>query len=62
MKTLTTKYHSPIFYDEEQLKGKYFSGEVLKGELLSVYAECNCKHEWFHVTKKEDAYIITQSK
>ena len=62
MKTLTTKYHSPIFYDEEQLKGKYFSGEVLKGDSLSILLNVIANMNGLHITKKEDAYIITQSK
>lgn len=62
MKTLTTKYHAPIFYDEEQLKGKYFSGEVLKGDSLSVLLNVIANMNGLQVTKKEDAYIITQSK
>ena len=62
MKTLTTKYHSPIFYDEELLKGKYFSGEVLKGDSLSVLLKVIANMNGLQVTKKEDAYIITQSK
>jgi transmembrane sensor len=62
MKTLTAKYHAPIFYDEEQLKGKYFSGEVLKGDSLSVLLNVIANMNGLRVTKKEDAYIITQSK
>ena len=62
MKTLITKYHAPIFYDEEQLKGKYFSGEVLKGDELSVLLNVIVNMNGLQVTKKEKAYIITQSK
>jgi transmembrane sensor len=62
MKILITKYHAPISYDEEQLKGKYFSGEVLKGDSLSVLLNVIANMNGLQVTKKEDAYIITQSK
>lgn len=62
MKTLITRYHSPIFYNEEQLKGKYFSGEVLKGDSLSVLLNVIANMNGLQVTKREDAYIITQSK
>ncbi len=62
MKTLTNKYHSTIFYDEAQLKGKYFSGEVLKGDSLSVLLNVIANMNGLRVTKKEDSYIITQSK
>lgn len=62
MKILTTKYHSQIFYDKEQLKGKYFSGEVLKGDSLSVLLNVIANMNGLQVTKKEDIYIITQSK
>lgn len=62
MKTLTTTFHSTIFYDEEQLKGKYFSGEVLKGDSLSVLLKVIANMNGLQVTKKEDVYIITQSK
>ena len=62
MKTLTTKYHSPIFYDEEQLKGKYFSGEVLKGDSLSVLLNVIANMNGLKVTKKKDIYIIALSK
>jgi transmembrane sensor len=62
IKTLTTRYHAPIFYDEEQLKGKYFSGEVLKGDSLSVLLNVIANMNGLQVTKKEDGFIITQSK
>ncbi len=62
MKILTTKYQSPIFYDEEQLKGKYFSGEVLKGDSLSVLLNVIANMSGLHITKKDNGYIITQSK
>lgn len=62
MKILTTKYHSQIFYDEEQLKGKYFSGEVLKGDSLSVLLNVIANMNGLKITKKDDIYIITQSK
>lgn|GEM_PF-650596 len=62
MKILTTKYHSQIFYDEEQLKGKYFSGEVLKGDSLSVLLNVIANMNGLKITKKDDSYIITQSK
>ena len=62
MKILITKYHAPISYDEEQLKGKYFSGEVLKGDSLSVLLNVIANMNGLQVTQKEDVYIITQSK
>ncbi|MFT3823941.1 MAG: FecR family protein [Chitinophagaceae bacterium] len=62
IKTLTTKYHSPIYYDKELLKGKYFSGEVLKGDSLSVLLNVIANMNGLLITKKEDGYIITQSK
>lgn len=62
MKTLTIRFHSTIFYDEEQLKGKYFSGEVLKGDSLSVILNVIANMNGLQVTKKENVYIITQSK
>lgn len=62
MKSLTDRYHTTIFYDEEQLKGKYFSGEVLKGDSLSVLLSVIANMNSLSVTKKEDVYIITQSK
>lgn len=62
MKTLTTKYQSPIFYDEELLKGKYFSGEVLKGDSLSVLLNVIANMNGLQVTQKDNGYIITQSK
>ncbi|WP_276483051.1 FecR family protein [Paraflavitalea pollutisoli] len=62
MKSLTDRYHTTIFYDEEQLKGKYFSGEVLKGDSLSVLLSVIANMNGLSVTKKEDIYIITQSK
>jgi transmembrane sensor len=62
MKRLTAKYHSLIFYEEEQLKGKYFSGKVLKGDSLSVLLNVIANMNGLQVTQKEDAYIVTQSK
>jgi len=62
MKILITKYHSTIFYDQEQLKGKYFSGEVLKGDSLSVLLNAIANMNGLKVTKKKDIYIITQPK
>lgn len=62
MKTLTAKYHYPIFYDEELLKGKYFSGEVRKRDSLSVLLTVIANMNGLQVIKKEEAYIITQSK
>jgi hypothetical protein len=62
MSTLTTRFHSTIFYEEEQLKGKYFSGEVLKEDSLSVLLNVIANMNGLQVTKKEDVYIITPSK
>lgn len=62
MKILTTKYNSPISYDEELLKGKYFSGEVLKGDSLSVLLTVIANMNGLQITKMNDVYIITQPK
>jgi ferric-dicitrate binding protein FerR (iron transport regulator) len=62
MKTLNARYHSPIFYDEEQLKGKFFSGEVLGSDSLSVLLKVIANMNGLQVTKKDDGYLITPSK
>lgn len=62
MKALADRFHTTISYDEEQLKGKYFSGEVLKADSLSVLLQVIANMNGLLVTKKDDSYIITQSK
>lgn len=62
MKRLTTKYNTPIFYEEEELKGKFFSGEVLKSDSLSVLLKVITNMNGLQVTQKDDGYLITTSK
>ncbi|QEC44479.1 FecR family protein [Pseudobacter ginsenosidimutans] len=62
MKTLMTKYNCPISYDEELLKGKFFSGEVIKGDSLSVLLNLIANMNGLQISKKDDGYIITKSK
>ena len=62
MKTLTTKYNCPIFYEEEQLKGKFFSGEVIKGDSLSVLLNLIANMNGLQISKKDEGYLITKSK
>lgn len=62
MKKLNARYHSPIFYDEEELKGKFFSGEVLKGDSLSILLKVISNMNGLQVTQKNNGYLITASK
>ncbi|MBO9632431.1 MAG: FecR family protein [Chitinophagaceae bacterium] len=62
MKKLHAKYHSSIFYDEDELKGKFFSGEVLKSDSLSVLLKVISNMNGLQVTQKDNGYIITASK
>ena len=61
MKSLAAKYHSPISYNEDLLKGKYFSGEVRKSDSISVLLNVIANMNGLQVTQKEDRYMITQS-
>jgi transmembrane sensor len=62
MKTLTARYHTPIFYNEKLLTGKYFSGEVRKSDSLSVLLKVITNMNGLQVTKNDNGYIITGSK
>lgn len=62
MKRLTSKYNAPIFYEEEELKGKFFSGEVLKSDSLSVLLKVITNMNGLQVIQKDDGYLITPSK
>lgn len=62
MKILTSRYHSPIFYNEAQLRGKFFSGEVLKGDSLSVLLDLIANMNGLQVARKDNGYIIELSK
>lgn len=62
MKTLMSKYNCPISYDKELLKGKFFSGEVIKGDSLSVLLNLIANMNGLQISKKDDGYIITKSK
>ena len=58
---LASRYHTPISYEKELLQGKYFSGEVRKSDSLFVLLQVIANMNRLQVTKKEDAYIITQT-
>ncbi|MGN6417421.1 MAG: FecR family protein [Pseudobacter sp.] len=62
MKRLTSKYNAPIYYEEEELKGKFFSGEVLKSDSLSVLLKVITNMNGLQVIQKDDGYLITPSK
>ncbi|WP_127124974.1 FecR family protein [Pseudoflavitalea rhizosphaerae] len=62
MKTLMSKYNCPITYEEELLKGKFFSGEVIKGDSLSVLLNLIANMNGLQISKKDDGYIIAKSK
>lgn len=62
MKALIKKYHSPIEYDEDLLTGKYFSGEVLKGDSLSVLLKVIATMNGLQVAQKGNGYMISKSE
>ena len=62
MKTLTARYHFSILYNEALLKGKFFTGEVRKTDSLSILLNVIANMNGLQVSKKEDRYIITESK
>lgn len=62
MKKLTTKYNTPIFYEEEELKGKFFSGEVLKDDSLSVLLKVITNMNGLQAIQKDNGYLITPVK
>lgn len=62
IKALTQKYHTPIEYDEALLAGKYFSGEVLKTDSLSLILKVIANMNGLQVTQKDIGFIITKSK
>ena len=61
IKALKEKYHTPIEYDEALLAGKYFSGEVLKTDPLSLILKVIVNMNELQVTQKDNGYIITKS-
>lgn len=62
MKKLSEKYHSTISYDEAELKGKFFTGELFQRDSLSVLLKVIANMNGLQVIKKNDGYIIAQSK
>ncbi len=62
MKVLIRKYHTPITYNDDLLTGKYFSGEVLPGDSLSVILKVIANMNGLQVAEKDNGYIITKSK
>lgn len=61
MKKLTAQYSTPIFYDDEELKGKFFSGEVRRSDSLSVLLKVITNMNGLQVTQKNEGYLITPS-
>jgi transmembrane sensor len=59
---LIQKYHTPIEYEAAQLKGKYFSGAVLKYDSLSVLLKVIANMNALQVTQKDNGYIISKSR
>lgn len=62
MKKLTNKFNTPIFYEEEELKGKFFSGEVLRDDSLSVLLKVITNMNGLQAVHKDNGYLITPVK